>query len=167
MSDSKNVEISADQNHMRARVDPDKWSLKGVEANTFSKLNADVPEFVPGRPFSVAHLLPQSPAQATVAPSEANLAPSQADVVQSLDDIASTPAELTPSQADEDVAESAAKVELSQLEMETSRLEVEPSAQSKADLSPPPPQPAPDSCTAQSHDESTFSNLEAIGLLVV
>jgi len=39
---------------MRTRDEPSKWSLSGVEPQTFSSLNASVPEFVPGQMFRVA-----------------------------------------------------------------------------------------------------------------
>ena len=45
------MEISADQKHMRTRDNPGKWSLAGVEPTTFSRLDASVPEFVPGQMF--------------------------------------------------------------------------------------------------------------------
>ena len=58
MKNSKIVEISSDRTHMRARDEPSKWSIKGLEATNFSSLSVDVPEFVPGKPFK----LPTSPA---------------------------------------------------------------------------------------------------------
>lgn len=48
------MEISPDQKHMRTRDDPGKWSLTGVEPTAFSRLDASVPEFVPGQVFRVA-----------------------------------------------------------------------------------------------------------------
>lgn len=60
MANSKIVEISSDHLRMRAREDPSLWSLKGIEPTVFSRLSADVPEFVPGKPFK----LPLSPADA-------------------------------------------------------------------------------------------------------
>lgn len=54
MAGSKVVEISSDQKHMRTRFEPLKWSLQGVEPTTFSTLNAEVAEFVPGQPFKLA-----------------------------------------------------------------------------------------------------------------
>jgi len=53
MKNSKIVEISSDQTLMRARDEPSKWSLKGMEATNFSSLSVDVPEFVPGKPFKL------------------------------------------------------------------------------------------------------------------
>lgn len=58
MKNSKIVEISSDRTRMRARDEPSKWSIKGMEATNFSSLSVDVPEFVPGKPFK----LPTSPA---------------------------------------------------------------------------------------------------------
>ena len=52
MKNSKVVEISADHHKMRARVEPSKWSLKGIDPTSFSKLSVDVPEFVPGKRFT-------------------------------------------------------------------------------------------------------------------
>jgi hypothetical protein len=74
MTNSKVVEISADQKHMRTRHEPLKWSLQGVEPTTFSTLNASVPEFIPGQLFKVA----ASPSQtsdvtgAAMEPTESN-----------------------------------------------------------------------------------------------
>jgi len=54
LTGSKVVEISGDRKHMRTRNEPGKWSLSGVEPQTFSSLDASVPEFVPGQMFRAA-----------------------------------------------------------------------------------------------------------------
>jgi len=54
LTGSKVVEISEDRKHMRTRDNPGRWSLSGVEPQSFSSLNASVPEFVPGQMFRVA-----------------------------------------------------------------------------------------------------------------
>jgi hypothetical protein len=51
MANSKIVEISSDRMRMRAREEPAKWSLRGIEPTTFSSLSVNVPEFVPGKLF--------------------------------------------------------------------------------------------------------------------
>ena len=50
MQDSELVEISEDQLMMRPKEGSDKWPISGP---IISKLNVDVPEFVPGQPFTL------------------------------------------------------------------------------------------------------------------
>ena len=52
MKGSEVVEISDDELKMRPKDNPDQWPIVGPTF-TFSSLNADVPEFVPGQPFQV------------------------------------------------------------------------------------------------------------------
>ena len=52
MQDSEMVEISEDQLRMRPKEGADKWPISGPSF-TFSSLNANVPEFVPGQPFTL------------------------------------------------------------------------------------------------------------------
>ena len=50
VKDSDIVEVSEDSMYMRAKANPDQWPLTGATFS-FSTLNANVPEFVPGQPF--------------------------------------------------------------------------------------------------------------------
>ncbi len=50
MKGNEIVELSKDALKMRPLVDPTKWPLEG-QSITFSNLNVDVPEFVPGKAF--------------------------------------------------------------------------------------------------------------------
>ena len=50
VKDSEIVEVSEDSMYMRAKANPDQWPLTGATFS-FSTLNANVPEFVPGQPF--------------------------------------------------------------------------------------------------------------------
>ncbi|ELU11018.1 hypothetical protein CAPTEDRAFT_214251, partial [Capitella teleta] len=56
MDGSTDVEVSADKTQMRTKHMPEKWPVQG-DPHTFSNLNVDVPEFVPGQAFK---LPPQS-----------------------------------------------------------------------------------------------------------
>lgn len=45
--------MSAENLKVRGKEDPTKWPLQGsVGLSISSKLHADVPEFVPGKPFT-------------------------------------------------------------------------------------------------------------------
>ena len=56
MGDSDVVELSADQQRIRAMDSPGKWPLDSKTVMTFSNLKVDVPEFVPGKMY---HYTPQ------------------------------------------------------------------------------------------------------------
>ena len=52
MDGSTDVEVSADKTQMRTKHSPEKWPIEGAPL-TFSSLNVDVPEFVPGQAFKL------------------------------------------------------------------------------------------------------------------
>ena len=56
MQASEIVEISSDNLRMRPKEGFSKWPISGPSF-TFSNLNADVPEFVPGQPFTLPVLM--------------------------------------------------------------------------------------------------------------
>ena len=50
MKESEVTAVSDDNLKMRAKVQPLRWPIEGAPL-TFSNLNVDVPEFVPGQSF--------------------------------------------------------------------------------------------------------------------
>lgn len=56
---SETVNMSEDFSKVQAKSEPEKWPLLGPPIIT-SNLHADVPEFVPGRPFTAAIDISQS-----------------------------------------------------------------------------------------------------------